>query len=131
MAERRRGERCGTRDHERARADWTSISHTARANRDRAAHLLARVAEVQARVDEADAVAHGTARYRQARFAELLGDDPCTAWSLAAESVRQCRVSLRPTLARLGAGLAQGLRPPALAGGGGPKPLPRSRLPEL
>ena len=72
---------------------FASISHTARANRDRAARLLARVAEVQARVDEADAVVHGTARYWQARSAELLGDDPCTAWSLAAESVRQCRVS--------------------------------------
>jgi eukaryotic-like serine/threonine-protein kinase len=72
---------------------FASISHTARAKRDLAARLLARVAEVEARADEAEAHVHSTARYWEARFAELLGDGPYAAWRLAEESVRQCRIS--------------------------------------
>jgi eukaryotic-like serine/threonine-protein kinase len=86
---------------------FASISHTARANRERAARLLARVAEVEGQADEAEAVVHSTARYWEARFAELLGDGPYAAWRLAEESVRQCRIStdrrlLSSALASLG-----------------------------
>jgi hypothetical protein len=55
--------------------------------------VLARVREILARVDEDDALVLGTARYWEARFAELLGDDPHLAWRLAAEAVRQSRKS--------------------------------------